>query len=185
LHLRRGHIMLIAGGSMVVIGFSMLGYYGMQFVNSIQQDEKLRVEPRGSLEIKQNINASQGAYVVIFPDFEGRPTVTIKDPSAHPIIERAIDPPIVLESFAVVEPGVYTLSISNPTDQVLEPFIVLGDQETVLSQGIDFSATMTALAFTSLLGIGVAVAMAGAVITVLDRRRISKMKQFGDTSDLV
>jgi hypothetical protein len=26
---------------------------------------------------------------------------------------------------------------------------------------------------------------AGIVITILDRRRISKMKQFGDTSDLV
>jgi hypothetical protein len=177
--------MLIGGGAMVAIGFSMLGYYSMQFVNSIQEDEKLRVEPGGSLEIKQNINASQGTYVVIFPDFEGRPTVTINDPSGHPVIKRAIEPPIVLESFTVVQPGVYTLSISNPTDQVLEPFIVLGDQDTVFSQGIDFSATATAIAFTSLLGVGVALAIAGAVITVLDRRRISKMKQFGDTSDLV
>jgi hypothetical protein len=177
--------MLIAGGAMVAIGFSMLGYYGLQFVNSIQQDEKLRVEPGGSLQVQRNINASQGAYVVIFPDFEGRPTVIIKDPSGHIVIERAIEPPIVLQSFDVMQTGVYTLVISNPTDQILEPFIVLGDQDTVLSQGIDFSATMTALAFTSLLGIGVAVAIAGAVITVLDRRRISKMKKFGDTSDLV
>jgi hypothetical protein len=177
--------MLIAGGAMVLIGFSMLVFHGMQFVNSIQEEQKLRVEPGGSVQMQQNINASQGAYVVVFPDFEGRPTVTIKDPSGHLVIERTIEPPIVLQPFDVAQPGVYTLVISNPTDQVFEPFVVLGDQETVLSQGIDISATATALAFTSLLGVGVAVAVAGAVITVLDRRRISKMKQFGDTSDLV
>ncbi len=179
--------MLIAGGAMVAISFSMLGYYGLQFVNSIQQDEKLRVEPGGLLEIKQNINASQGAYVVAFPDFEGRPVVTIKDPDGQIVIERTIDPPIVIEPFKVEQPGVYTLDLSNPTDQVLEATVVLGDQETVLSLGINLSSAVTALAFTSLLGIGVgvAVAIAGAVITVLDKRRINKMKQFGDTSDLV
>jgi hypothetical protein len=32
---------------------------------------------------------------------------------------------------------------------------------------------------------GIAVFVAGVIITVLDRQRTSKMKQFGDTSDLV
>jgi len=172
--------MLIAGGSMLVIGFSMIIYYGVQLVNRIQQDEKLKVDPGSSLQVKQNITSSQGAYVVIFPDFEGKPTVSIKDPSGHLVNERTIEPPIVLQPFEVVQPGVYTLIISNPTDRVLEPFIVLGDQENVL-----VSATESVLAFTLLIAIGAAVAVAGAVITVLDKRRITKMKQFGDTTDLV
>lgn len=177
--------MLIAGGAMVVISFSMFGYYGLQFVNSIQQDEKLRVEPGGSLEIKQSINASQGAYVIAFPDFDGRPAVTIRDPAGQVIVDKSIDPPIIIEPFEVRQLGVYTLTLFNPTEQVLEAAIVLGDQETVLGKGFDLSSAMTALVLISLLGIGTAAAIAGAVITVLDRRRISKMKQFGDTSDLV
>jgi hypothetical protein len=177
--------MLIAGGAMVVISFSMFGYYGLQFVNSIQQEEKLSVEPGGSLEIKQNINASQGAYVVAFPDFDGQAAVTVLDPAGRILVDKNISPPIVLEPFKVEQPGVYTLTLFNPTDQVLEATLVLGDQETVLSKGFDLPSAMTAVALTSLLGIGIAVTIAGAVITVLDKRRTSRMKQFGDTSDLV
>ncbi len=39
--------------------------------------------------------------------------------------------------------------------------------------------------FGLMLMAGIATAIAGAVITVMDKRRISKMKQFGDTADLV
>ena len=179
-----GHIMLIAGGAMVAISFSMLGYYGLQFVSSIQQDEKLVVSPGGSLEIKQNINASQGAYVVAFPDFAGQPAVTIKDPAGKVIVDKTISPPIIIEPFVAGESGVYTLTLSNPTEQALEATVILGDNQTVLSRS-DLSSAANALAFTSILGIGIAVAVAGAVITILDRRRASRMKQFGDTSDLV
>src|SRR3546814_2433718 len=45
----------------------------------------------------------------------------------------------------------------------------------------EVSFATTALALISLFGIGTAVAIAGAVITILDRRRSGKMKQFGDT----
>lgn len=175
---------MIAGGAMVVVSFSMLGYYGLQFVNSIQQDEKLRIEPGGSLEVMQNINASQGAYVVAFPEFSGQPMITIKDPAGEVIVDKSISPPIIIEPFEAKEPGVYTLTLSNPTEQTLEATVLLGDNEAVLSRS-DLSSAVTALAFTSLLAIGIAVATAGAVITILDRRRISKMKRFGDTSDLV
>jgi hypothetical protein len=176
---------MIAGGAMVIISFSMLGYYGLQFVNSIQQEEKLRVEPGGSLEIKQNINASQGAYVVAFQDYDGQPAVTVRDPSGRVLVDKSINSPIIIEAFEVEQPGVYTLTLSNPTEQVLEATVVLADQETVLSRGFDLSSAATALALISLLGAGIAAAIAGAVITILDRRRISRMKQFGDTSDLV
>jgi hypothetical protein len=176
--------MLIAGGAMVAISFSMLGYYGLQFVNSIQQEEKRRVEPGGSIEVQQNINTSIGAYVVAFPDFEGNPTVAIRDPAGKVLVNGSIDPPLIIQPFEAKEPGVYTLVLSNPTDQILEASIILGENETVLSRS-QLSSAMSALAFTSLLVVGIAVAIAGAIITVLDRRRINKMKQFGDTSDLV
>jgi len=176
--------MLISGGAMAAISLSLLGYYGLQFVNSIQQEEKLRVEPGSSIEVQRRINASLGAYVVAFPDFDGQPTVTVTDSAGRVMVNRSIDPPIVIEPFEVEQPGVHTLVLSNPTRQVLEASVVLGDNETVLNRS-SLSSAMSALAFTSLLAVGTAVAIAGAVITILDRRRINKMKQFGDTSDLV
>jgi hypothetical protein len=177
--------MMIAGGTMVIISFSMFGYYGVQFANSIQQEEKLRIEPGGSLEIKQNINASQGAYAVVFQDFNGQPSVTVRDPNGRVLVDRSISPPIIIEPFQAEQPGIYTLILSNPSEQVLEAAAVLGDLEMVLDRGFDLSSATTALALISIFSIGIAVAIAGAVITVLDRRRISRMKQFGDTSDLV
>jgi hypothetical protein len=176
--------MLIAGGAMVAISILMLAYYGLQFVNSIEQEETITVESGGSIEVQQNINPSLGAYVVAFQDFEGQAAVKITDPSGRPVIDKSISPPLVMELFEVGEPGVHTLVLSNPTDGVLEAAVVLGDSETVLER-TQLSSAVLALAFTSLLVIGVAVAIAGAVITILDRRRSNKMKQFGDTSDLV
>jgi hypothetical protein len=67
---------------------------------------------------------------------------------------------------------------------VLEAAIGFGDQEDMLSRKNLFSA-MTVLILVTLLLIGIALAIAGAIITILDRRQINKMKQFGDTSDLI
>jgi hypothetical protein len=184
LQLKRGHIILIAGGAMVAISILMLAYYGLQFVSSIEQEETINVEAGRSIELQQNINASLGAYVVVFQDFEGQAAVKVTDPSGRPVVDKRISPPIIIEPFEVEEPGVHTLVLSNPTDDVLEAAVVLGDSETVLER-TQLSSAVLALAFTSLLFIGVAVAIAGAVITILDRRQSKKMKQFGDTSDLV
>ncbi|HEX7032287.1 MAG TPA: hypothetical protein VF172_04750 [Nitrososphaera sp.] len=184
MHLKRGPILMIAGGAIVAISFSMLAYYGLQFVSSIQQEETLSIEPGGSIEIQKNVNASAAAYVVAFPGFEGQAAIEIRDPSGNTLIEKNIDPPIVIESFEIQEPGVYTLVLSNPTEMALEASVLLDDYETVLGRS-NLSTAAGALGFTSLLAVGAAIAIAGAVITFVDRRRINRMKQFGDTSDLV
>jgi hypothetical protein len=175
---------MISGGAMVTISVSMLIYYGLQFVNSVREEETLRVEPGGAVEIQNNINASTGAYVVAFPDFEKQAAVAVRGPSGSLLVEKNIDPPIVIEPFEIQEPGVYTLVLSNPTDVALEASLLLDDYETVFSRS-NLSSAVGALGFVSLLGVGAAVAVAGVVITFMDRRRINKMKQFGDTSDLV
>ncbi|GEM_PF-829928 len=184
LHLKRGPILMIAGGAMVAISFSMLAYYGLQFVNSVQQEETLSLEPGASIVIQKNVNASAAAYVVAFSEFEGQAAIEIRDPSGNILIEKNIGPPIVIETFEIQEPGTYTLVLSNPTGTVLEASVLLDDYETVLSRS-DLTTAMGALGFTLLLAAGTAIAIAGAVITFVDRRRINRMKQFGDTSDLV
>ncbi len=44
---------------------------------------------------------------------------------------------------------------------------------------------MTVLIIVLLIIIGIALPIAGAIITILDWSQINRMKQFGDTSDLI
>ncbi|HEX2015037.1 MAG TPA: hypothetical protein VLA68_07400 [Nitrososphaera sp.] len=187
MRLGRGHILLITGGATVIVSLSLLGYYGMRFITNVEAEEKYQVDPNGSIEVQENItNTNQGAYVVAFPDFTGgRPIVTISDPSGQVIVDKALDPPIVIEQFPADKVGNYTLTLSNPSpDQVLEASVLLGTPESVLSRA-DISSAFMTLAFGILLVAGAGAIIAGVVILILDKRRMSKMKQYGDTTDLV
>ena len=178
--------MLIVGGAIAIISFSMLGYYTLQFVNIIQQEGKHTIEPGGSINVRENINNTQGIgiYVVAFAEFGGEASVIIMDHAGKIIVNKNINPPIAIEPFNAELPGLYNLKLLNPTDQVLEVAIGFGDQDEMLSRKNLFSA-MTVVILVSLLVIGVALTIAGAIITILDRSQINRMKQFGDTSDLI
>lgn len=87
-------------------------------------------------------------------------------------------PPIVSETFVIMESGYYTLVLTNPSsEKTLDATILFGDRESY--------ATAEQLIFSFMVIAGIITAIAGAVITVLDRRKINKMRQYGDTSDLV
>jgi hypothetical protein len=179
--------MLAAGGAIALIIFSMLGYYSLHFVNVIQHEGTYIIEPHGSINMGQNINNTQGIgmYVVAFAEFAGQASVIIMDHTGKVIVDnKNLHPPITIETFDAEVPGLYNLTLLNPTDRVLEAAMSFGDWEHVLGRKNLFSA-MTVLIFVFLLGIGIAVAIAGAIITILDRSRVKRMKQFGDTSDLI
>ena len=185
--LKRGFILLIAGGAAVAVSLSVLGYYGMRLIETLEAEEGYTVQPGESVDISRNITtAQQGAFLASFPEFSGgQPLITIRDPADRLVLQRAADPPIILQAFAVVEDGQYTLTLSNPsTEVVLEASVILDSQEAVLSRAGSLSPGIT-VTFGFVLVAGIAAAVAGAVITIVDRRRMGKMKQFGDTSDLV
>jgi hypothetical protein len=171
LQLRRGHIVLIAGGAVAVASFAMSVYLLAGNTYSIQPGDRLVIQRFVS-------NASEGIYHISFPLFEGQAHVEILNPANQTIVDQAISPPIVNEVFAPAETGDYTLILTNPSeDATLEASILFGDRDSY--------ATSEQLVFSFLLYAGIIAVIAGAAITILDRRRISKMKQFGDTSDLV
>lgn len=178
--------MLIVGGATAIISFSMLGYYTLQFVNIIQQEGKYRIDPGGSINVEQNINNTQGIgiYAIAFAEFTGSASVIIIDNEGKTIVNKSINQPIVIEPFNAESPGIYTLNLLNPTDQVHEAAIGFGDQDDVLSRK-NLLSFDTVVILISTLVIGVALAIVGIVITILDRRQINRMKQFGDTSDLI
>ena len=184
--LRKGHILLIGGGAAVIIGLAMLGYYAVRLVEALE-DEKYTIEPSSSAEITQNITAAggQAAYLVTFTELGGiRPTITVHDPAGLVMLQRTVDQPVVVETFAVIEDGVYTLALSNPSpESALEAGIILDSYDAILGRGALSPATT--VVFWLLLVAGAGAAVAGAVMLVMDRRRMGKMKQFGDMSDLV
>jgi hypothetical protein len=180
-------LLLIAGGAAIAIGLSVLGYYGMRLIETLETEERHIVTPGSSIPITRNITtAQQGAYLVSFPEFSGGSLgITIRDPDDRVILQRSADPPIVMEAFSVIEDGPYTLTLTNPSaDVVLEASVILDSQEAVLSRAGSLSPEITVI-FGFVLVAGIATAITGGVITVMDRRRLGKMKQFGDTSDLV
>jgi hypothetical protein len=183
---KRGHIVLIVGGATAIISFSMLGYYTLQFVNIIQQEGKHRIDPGGSINVEQNINNIQGIgiYAIAFAEFTGSASLIIMDNEGKTIVNKSINQPIVIEPFNAESQGIYTLYLFNPTDQVLEAAIGFGDQDDVLSRK-NLLSFDTVVILVSTLVIGIALAIVGIVITILDRRQIKRMKQFGDTSDLI
>jgi hypothetical protein len=184
--LKRGYLLLIAGGVAVAASLTVLGYYGMRLVEALEGDSK-SVNPSGSIEISKNLTGSgQGAYVAAFPKLDGlRPNIVISGPSGGTVLQKSVDQLIVLEAFPIAEAGVYVLELSNPSPTLtLQAAVILDSQEAVLSKAGALSPVITVV-FGFMLVAGVGALAAGAVITFVDRRRLGKMKQFGDTSDLV
>jgi hypothetical protein len=184
--LRRGHILLIGGGAAIVISIAMLGYYALRLVEALE-DEKYRVEPSSSATISRNITASgQAAYLASFMAFdaEARPTLAISSPSGGIVLQRTVDQPVVMEFFSIAEIGMYTLNLSNPSpDTAVEAGVILDSQEAILSRGA-LTPAVTVL-FWLILVSGVGSVVSGIAVLLMDRRRLSKMKKFGDMSDLV
>ena len=136
--------------------------------------------------MQENINNTQGIgiYSIAFAEFSGSASVIIMDNTGKTIVNKSINQPIVIEPFNAASSGIYTLNLLNPTDQVLEAAIGFGDQDDVLSRKNHLSFD-TVLILVSTLVVGVVLAISGAIITILDRRQINRMKQFGDPSDLI
>jgi hypothetical protein len=163
--------MLVAGGAVAVASFAMSLYLLSGNTYSIKPNERLVIQQFVS-------NTSQGVYSISFPLFEGQPYLQIVDEANKTIVEETINPPIVNGVFTITKSGNYSLILVNPaSDATLEASVLFGDQGSF--------ATSEQVIFNSLLYVGIIAVIAGAVITILDRRRIGKMKQFGDTSDLV
>lgn len=181
--LRRGQILLIGGGAAVAVSLSLLGYYTVKLVEALE-GEKYSVAPESSVVISHNFTAAgQAGYLASFAGLEAAPAISIRDPSGQVVLQKTVDQPVVLETFLVTE-GVHNLTLTNPSpDAVLEAGIILDSMEGILGRGT-LSPEITVV-FWLLLVSGAGSAVAGAVILVMDRRRFSKMKKFGDMSDLV
>lgn len=180
--LRRGQILLIAGGIVVVTSFAILGYYSMKFVSSLQNESRHEIAPGSHFELQRYISSAyshQGAYIVALSEGNYQDVrIRVIDPANQSIVDKPAASPFVIETFSAPQDGNYTLSVTNLSrNSTVVTSAVLGDQESIVgSQTQVYSYALIA---------GIAIAVAGAAITIIDRKRLKEMKKFGDTSDLV
>jgi hypothetical protein len=103
--------MLIVGRAIAVISFSVLGYYTVQFLKNItQQEGKHAIGPSGWINVRENITNTQGIgiYIVAFAEFGEQASVIITDPTGKSIVNKNINSPIAIEPFNAEIP-VYTV----------------------------------------------------------------------------
>jgi uncharacterized repeat protein (TIGR01451 family) len=189
LRLRRGPILLIAGGAIVAVGFAIFSYYTVLFAAKLITESSYSIAPADKLSLQQSINnqnASEGSFIVAMQHQVGQPTIKINSPSGATLVEKQLIDSITMDTFAITETGTYTLTLTNASpDTPLEANIIFGDKNMIVERGLSISPETLSLVFNLTLYTAFAVIITGAIITILDRQRISKMKQFGDTSDLV
>lgn len=196
MQLRRGPILLIAGGAILAVGFAIFSFYTVLFATKLVSESNYSVDPGKRVSIQQFIsreNASQGTYIIAMQQQQqqqepvgGQPSLKIISPSGTTLVEKQLAGTVTMDTFPVTQTGNYTLTLINTSqNSTLSANIVFGDQRTIIESGLRASPETLSLIFNLTLYTAVAIIIAGAIITILDKQRISKMKQFGDTSDLV
>ena len=192
MRLRRGPILLIAGGAIMAVGFAIFSYYTVLFAAKLVAETGYSVDPFGKISITKFIssqNASQGTFIIVLQQGLGgqqQPVIKIDGPSGAALIEKQLAETLTIDTFPVTETGNYTLTLANTSPgSSLKTNVIFGDQRTIIESGLSVSPDTLSLVFNLTLYTAVTIIIAGAIITILDRKRISKMKQFGDTSDLV
>ena len=189
MRLRRGPILLIAGGAIIAVGFAIFSYYTVLFAAKLITESSYSIAPADKLSIQQFINsqnASEGAFIVAIQHQVQQPLIKITSPSGATLIEKQLVETITMDTFAITETGNYKMTLTNASpDTSIEANIIFGDKRMIIENGLSVSPETLSLIFNLTLYTAIAVIIAGAIITILDRQRISKMKQFGDTSDLV
>jgi hypothetical protein len=187
MRLRRGHILLIVGGAIVALSFFASNYYASQFLQEIQDKNMHVIAPAATLDLQENITSGNGAYVVAFPDYSKNPvhaTVSVSNPDGNSVLKRNLNLPLYSEPFVAQKQGNYTLAISNLGNNSISASVVFGEEQ-VVSEVIAMPNMVSTAISTLLLIAGIIILAAGGIVTVLDRRKAQKMKQFGDMSDMV
>jgi uncharacterized repeat protein (TIGR01451 family) len=172
----------------MAIGFAIFTYYTVLFAAKLLGENKYDVAPAGVSSIERFIskNATEGTYIVALLQPVGQPGLEIKDPAGQVLIDKQLEGTLAIDTFGLTQDGNYTLTVSNTSpDSALEANIVFGDRKSIIESGLDINPVTLGMMFNFALYAGIVVFAAGVIITVLDRQRARKMKQFGDTSDLV
>jgi hypothetical protein len=187
LRLRRGHILLIAGGAIVAFSFIASNYYASQFLKEIQEKNMHSIAPDARLELQENITSGNGAYVVAFPNYSTNPVrvaVSVSDPGGVSVLRRNLSLPFFSEPFAAQKQGNYTLTISNLGNASIDASVIFGE-EKIVGDVVSMPNVVSTAISSLLLIAGIIVIAAGGAVLLIDRRREQKMRQFGDMSDLV
>jgi len=169
----------------MAVGFAIFAYYTVSFATKLLSENKYVADPAGTASIPKFIsqNATEGTYIVALAEAAEQAGLKIEDPSGKALVEKQLTENPSMGTFATTEDGNYTLTVTNASPNS-EVHIIFGDQESIAG-GLGVDPVTLGVVFNFTLYAGISVFIAGIIITILDRQRANKMKQFGDTSDLV
>lgn len=181
LRLTRGLITLIAGGAIIIASFAI----AIPLLVPQQRDNgegndgsQYTIAPGQTVEIRRQVGGdapgSQVAYSVTFQDLKGTmPAITVTGPGGQVLHRNNVTSFVAAAPVEATRQGNYTLAITNPSaTETLEAFVIFGEPQPEL------------VASSFMLYAGIIVVAAGIALSVMDRVRTKKMKQFGDVSDL-
>jgi len=192
--LKRGHIILLVGAALVIVGISITAAYGIGIASVILNESiilsDVLVNPSNSVNRTLDVtNLERPVSIVLHVDSN--------DSTDTPVVEQTVIDPkgfVVNKNefgngqgdiFTTIKPdidGIYTLSLHNlGTDQVKIEGIFGYLPVTENSGEINLSTVTGLLAGAWVFVIGIGTLVGGTVITVLDRRGDSKRQSFGLT----
>lgn len=167
--MRKSVILLVSGGIILVAGFLILAVVAQSAVSEIRKKE-YTLGPRETTEIREIIEREDffsGVYAVeVLEPPESSVRIEVRDPNGSLITQREFDTPFVIESFDVVEDGVYVLAVENmSTRDVIRIAAALGGQ--LYSDAGDPMVTVAMPSYITITGI--IILIAGAVVYYRER----------------
>jgi hypothetical protein len=193
--MRRGYIILIAGGVLFAIGIAVTAIWGVQLVNLFMQDSTfvntISVEPGRSVDTArqvtdisrplsvaihiQGLDASTGAE--LHEDI--RLVQTVKDPSGT-IVSRNEFSGNFFTTFTPTQPGNYVLTITNTGTEAVTMDGTFGYMPFVSSmanggqqQQVDWKQLSGIIAGGTLVTIGLLTMITGIIVVIIDRPKTS------------
>jgi hypothetical protein len=159
--------MLIAGGAILVISYIIAIPYFLPQGGGAEYS----ISPGETITIIHDLAPGQAAFSITFQETSENPIVAVEGPSGDVLYNSTASGSPLVVTINAAAAGNHTLFITNRSSETLQTVVLIGEETVTL-----------VLAFAQVAGI--IVLAAGAIVTVLDKVRNKKMKQFGDMSDL-
>lgn len=186
--MKRGYIVLISGGALLVVGIILSITWGLSFASSFLADNtfvtQASLEPGGSLEAKRTVNDLDRPLSLAAGIDEQQTSITdgirLKQVITDPQGKVVSSSEFVESYFTTIQPemtGVYTVTISNAGTGPVAVSGVFGYMPFVGTGGKPDIDQMTGtqglgviIAGGGLIAAGIIVLIVGIIVTVLDSR---------------
>ena len=193
--LKRGYIILIAGGSLFAIGIALTVVHGIDIASTLLDEttvlDNFEIEPSESVNHTLEIDTIDRPVSVALhmeSDVDGNIDTSNQSPSQRPTVEQLVISPDglvinknqlsentqsdLLTTFKPETEGIYTLTLSNMGTERVTVEGLFGYLPISIEDGqVNLDAVMGVAAGAIIFIIGAITLVAGTIIAILDRKK--------------